>query len=239
MSYSQAEFDAALLTVLSSMSVAQITSYPGVMEILSEELNNDVLSQLNIEQESCGSRAIIDSYPGGHCPDCGQDIPLDVCEGEGCDNCDHVFYSECNIENEIIDCQLSDGEQYGGQAKIKAKLDYLRGEIKAERISYEEIVELQFLVNHIDDGDFELLEWAGVKEELSGLDERRRSAADKSFEDWGVEGVAEFSGWEWSDNFVTRVVFLEDPDGGDSIRRIYGVEFDNHTANIKRWWDES
>lgn len=48
--------------------------------------------------------------------------------------------------------------------EIKQRLEYLRGEIRAERISYEEIAELQDLAPHIDPGDVELLEWAGVPE---------------------------------------------------------------------------
>lgn len=43
---------------------------------------------------------------------------------------------------------------------IKERLEYLRGEIKAERISYSEIVELQLLAKYIDKSDIELLEWA-------------------------------------------------------------------------------
>ena len=50
------------------------------------------------------------------------------------------------------------------QKSIKERLEYLRGEIKAERISYSEIAELQSLVKHIDPSDTELLQWAGVKE---------------------------------------------------------------------------
>lgn len=49
--------------------------------------------------------------------------------------------------------------------EIKQRLEYLRGEIKAERISYEEIAELQSLAEHIEAGDVELLEWAGVPED--------------------------------------------------------------------------
>ncbi len=45
-----------------------------------------------------------------------------------------------------------------------ARLEYLRGEIRAERISYAEIAELQGLAEHIAEGDVELLEWAGVEE---------------------------------------------------------------------------
>ena len=48
--------------------------------------------------------------------------------------------------------------------KIKERLEYLRQEIEAERISYGEIAELEGLADHIDKGDVVLLEWAGVKE---------------------------------------------------------------------------
>lgn len=44
------------------------------------------------------------------------------------------------------------------------RLEYLRQEIRAERISYAEIAELQSLAEHIDPSDTELLEWAGVEE---------------------------------------------------------------------------
>lgn len=47
---------------------------------------------------------------------------------------------------------------------IKSRLEYLRGEIEAKRISYEEIIELQDLTPHIDKNDVILLEWAGVPE---------------------------------------------------------------------------
>lgn len=48
--------------------------------------------------------------------------------------------------------------------QIKQRLEYLRGEIKAERISYGELAELQSLADYIDKDDVELLEWAGVPE---------------------------------------------------------------------------
>ena len=44
----------------------------------------------------------------------------------------------------------------------KDRLEYLRGEIEAERISYEEISELQALAQDIEPGDVLLLQWAGV-----------------------------------------------------------------------------
>lgn len=46
----------------------------------------------------------------------------------------------------------------------KERLEYLRGEIHAERISYLELAELQGLAEFIEEGDVELLEWAGVPE---------------------------------------------------------------------------
>lgn len=44
------------------------------------------------------------------------------------------------------------------------RLEYLRGELRAERISYGELHELQGLAEHIDPGDVELLDAAGVPE---------------------------------------------------------------------------
>ena len=51
--------------------------------------------------------------------------------------------------------------------EIKARLEYLRCEIKAERISYGEIAELESLADHIDSSDVLLLEWAGVPENIT------------------------------------------------------------------------
>lgn len=44
------------------------------------------------------------------------------------------------------------------------RLEYLRGELRAERISYAELAELQSLAAHIHPSDVELLEAAGVPE---------------------------------------------------------------------------
>lgn len=48
--------------------------------------------------------------------------------------------------------------------EITARLAYLRQEIRAERISQDEILELQSLAQYIPAGDVELLQWAGVPE---------------------------------------------------------------------------
>ena len=47
---------------------------------------------------------------------------------------------------------------------IAERLEYLRGELRAERLSYGELAELQGLADQIDPGDVELLEAAGVPE---------------------------------------------------------------------------
>lgn len=48
--------------------------------------------------------------------------------------------------------------------EIKERLEYLRGELRAERISYGEINELVGLAEYIEADDVELLEAAGVPE---------------------------------------------------------------------------
>lgn len=57
----------------------------------------------------------------------------------------------------------------------KKRLEYLRGEIEAERISYGEIAELQSLAEYIEPGDVVLLEWAGIEEnvEINGRIENK------------------------------------------------------------------
>lgn len=63
---------------------------------------------------------------------------------------------------------------------VQERLEYLRNEIRNERISYAEIVELQSLTEHIDPSDVELLEWAGVPEfpEDEDASEMAMEAAD-------------------------------------------------------------
>lgn len=39
------------------------------------------------------------AYPGGVCPDCGEDIPQYAPEGYMCFNCGHACYSEDKTEN--------------------------------------------------------------------------------------------------------------------------------------------
>jgi len=48
--------------------------------------------------------------------------------------------------------------------RIYQRLEYLRGELRAERISQGELAELEWLAEYIDPSDVELLEAAGVPE---------------------------------------------------------------------------
>lgn len=65
--------------------------------------------------------------------------------------------------------------------QIKKRLEYLRGELRAERISYGELFELQSYAKHIDSGDVELLEAAGVEEGGANNDARNdRSTVEQS-----------------------------------------------------------
>lgn len=48
--------------------------------------------------------------------------------------------------------------------KVTQRLEYLRGELRAERISYGELAELELLAEHIAADDVELLEAVGVQE---------------------------------------------------------------------------
>jgi len=47
---------------------------------------------------------------------------------------------------------------------MKERLEYLRQELRAERISWGELIELQSLSAYIDKDDVELLEASGVEE---------------------------------------------------------------------------
>lgn len=72
-------------------------------------------------------------------------------------------YSLSAIKAGIRDYHLKKHSGYGERI-AKRRLDYLRGEIQAERISYGEISELESLADYIDDDDVELLRWANVPE---------------------------------------------------------------------------
>ena len=46
-----------------------------------------------------------DAYRFVECPDCGEDIPKDVIEGDACSNCGHVFCANHKCDNgTCLDC---------------------------------------------------------------------------------------------------------------------------------------
>jgi hypothetical protein len=47
---------------------------------------------------------------------------------------------------------------------MKERLEYLRQELRSERISLDELIELQSLITYIELDDVELLEASGVNE---------------------------------------------------------------------------
>lgn len=61
-------------------------------------------------------------------------------------------------------CTDAETKEIEAIKNAKVRLEYLRGEIEAERISTSEIVELVSLKKYINNGDTLLLEWAGVPE---------------------------------------------------------------------------
>ena len=62
----------------------------------------------------------------------------------------------------IFECGAAEIDESAGARE--QRLEYLRGELRAERMSYGELAELQGLAAYIDPSDVELLEAAGVPE---------------------------------------------------------------------------
>lgn len=97
------------------------------------------------------------------CNNCGT-IQLVEMDSEQCLNCKKTgtlqdMKQECTEgEPRIIVKNMT-------TKQIKSRLEHIRKQIKAECVSYGELVELRNLSKHIDKGDILLLEWAGVEEQ--------------------------------------------------------------------------
>lgn len=72
--------------------------------------------------------------------------------------------SELTVENDMPNALAFYKRLRNKLKKIEARLEELRIEIQAERISYGEIAELEELTCFIDPNDVELLQWANVEE---------------------------------------------------------------------------
>jgi hypothetical protein len=66
--------------------------------------------------------------------------------------------------------KMARGGGVGTPIEIEERLEELRQAIRDENISYGEIQELQSLARYIDENDVELLQWAGVEENLVRLE---------------------------------------------------------------------
>lgn len=79
---------------------------------------------------------------------------------------------------------------------IRARLEELRAELRAERISYGELLELQGLAEHIEAGDVELLEAAGVPEfeEETTMTEATQALTQLEFEPDDFEKAEKIAG---------------------------------------------
>lgn len=94
------------------------------------------------------------------------DIEQELANGE-CYFLDNILRTGWKGYHVMTDAELEQeykGREFDEADEAKARLEYLRGEILTESISYEEIAELQSLTEYIEPGDNLLLEWAGVPE---------------------------------------------------------------------------
>lgn len=89
-------------------------------------------------------------------------------EAESLDQARIVMAARIGHDEDLTDDGVGDysidWEDQLTASEIDERLEYLRGEIEAERISMGELIELQALADYIDPDDVQLLEWAGVPE---------------------------------------------------------------------------
>ena len=78
-------------------------------------------------------------------------------------NADNIEQLSLIIQGKLLETTCC---TFGGLTlkQIKKRLEYLRGELRGECISYGELAELQGYADFIEPGDVELLEAAGVPE---------------------------------------------------------------------------
>ncbi len=64
---------------------------PSILRALELDENRIYCPHYSIGEEVC-NKEIKDSYPDGKCPDCGEQIPVDITDGDKCSNCGHIFF---------------------------------------------------------------------------------------------------------------------------------------------------
>lgn len=107
--------------------------------------------------------------------------------------------------------------------EIKNRLEELRTELRAERISIGELNELQSLAKYIDSSDVELLEAAGVPE--FSYDDKIQSFLAEKYPNNTDEKIGEVSDEEYNDIFFKMV---------DDVRLVFnmGEDGDNIANSI-------
>lgn len=110
------------------------------------------------------------------------------------------------------------------------RLEYLRGELRAERISYGELIELQGLAHLIAPDDVELLEPAGVPEHatwtITGVDDLDFDSYWSAVEHLnGLASEYERAGWNVEYGLASR-------DNLAAFRAVRG--FDDRTIGVER-----
>jgi hypothetical protein len=96
---------------------------------------------------------------------------------------------------------MAKGGDLMSKEDAKKRLEELRKELRAERISYAELSELQSLSKYIDKNDVELLEAAGVSEYKKGGDVQGKQT-DKAKDG---QRFAKPKGWRWKDEALKVV----------------------------------
>jgi len=116
---------------------------------------------------------IKDSYENGECPDCGEDIPDDVSNGDGCSNCSHVFYSP--VKPDITEATLEDTLFILRVEDMIGFYDNTNGEGSYDKLSDQDKTELHRRVKkHLEYGLGEV--WADYM----------RESVQLAQEDWSI-----------------------------------------------------
>lgn len=116
--------------------------------------------------------------------------------------------------------------------QVSERLEYLRGEIRAERISWGELAELQSLAEHIDPDDAELLEWAGVSEE-----DYRRGLARPEQDDARLLTLCKFCFYNQGQETPAELLAPQYHGGDDNVPAEWVPTCRAHFGNEDSWWE--
>lgn len=117
------------------------------------------------------------------------------------------------------------------------RLEYLRAQVRAGKISYGELAELQSLAEHIEPGDTELLEAAGVAEgtaQVVALHRRAKALASNE----SVTGDDGDTAWSILTYLDAVLIHAEDPNdelasNADEVRDVDVDELDKELTKLE------